>query len=229
MAPSDPTSEFGLIDWIRQRTRAVRKSSAPSWASATIAPFSMSPRDAACSSRPTCSWTAATSGSKKMDPSAVGFKALGVNLSDIAAMAGVPRRGPCGSRVAANRRAASWRRESLPGSRRLADRFQVDLIGGDTNAWNGPLVISVTMIGEASARGPVCRSGARPGDAILVTGSARRQPVRGPTPAPGTASGRGPCLHESAQLHAMIDISDGLSSDLSHILDRKRRSRGLAR
>ncbi len=54
--------------------------------------------------------------------------------------------------------------------RALADRFAIDLVGGDTNAWDGPLVVSVTLLGEATARGAVRRAGARPGDVVLVTG-----------------------------------------------------------
>ena len=44
----------------------------------------------------------------------------------------------------------------------MADRFGVDLVGGDTNAWDGPLVITVTVLGQATVRGAVRRSGAGP-------------------------------------------------------------------
>ena len=53
----------------------------------------------------------------------------------------------------------------------LAERFHVAIAGGDTNSWDGPLVVSVTALGEVTADGPLCRSGAEPGDRIIVTGS----------------------------------------------------------
>jgi thiamine-monophosphate kinase len=148
---------------------------------------------------------------------AVGYKALGVNLSDIAAMAGVPRVAlvavalPRGQAVAVAQGIHA-------GMRVLADRFAVDLVGGDTNAWDGPLVITLTLLGEPSARGPVLRSGAQPGDAILVTGSLGGSLFSGRHLRPEPRIAEALALHEAAGLHAMIDISDGLSADLGHIL-----------
>ena len=102
-------------------------------------------------------------------PRLVGRKAMAVNLSDIAAMAGkpvaavvsvgLPRQG--GRRLA---------EELYHGLREMADQFKTALAGGDTNSWEGPLVISVTLIGEATNRGPVRRNGARQGDWLLLTG-----------------------------------------------------------
>ncbi len=100
----------------------------------------------------------------------------------------------------------------------LAERFHVDLIGGDTNAWNGPLVICITLLGEATSRGPVRRSGAKPGDAILVTGALGGSLHAGRHLSPEPRIAEALALHEKAPLHAMIDISDGLAADLSHIL-----------
>jgi len=100
----------------------------------------------------------------------------------------------------------------------LAERFGVDLVGGDTNAWDGPLVVSVTLIGEASARGAVCRNGAKAGDVILVTGPLGGSLHAGRHLRPEPRVAEALALHEAAPLHALIDISDGLSSDLSHIL-----------
>lgn len=146
----------------------------------------------------------------------VGYKALAVNLSDIAAMACIP--------VAAllavalpSAEAVEIARGLHSGMRSLADRFGVSLIGGDTNAWDGPLVVSVTLLGEATEGPPIRRSGAKPGDAILVTG-----------PLGGSLLGRHlhpePRINEAlalrrlVELHAMIDVSDGLASDLGHVL-----------
>jgi thiamine-monophosphate kinase len=150
-------------------------------------------------------------------PEAVGYKALAVNLSDIAAMAGIPVAAVVA--VALPRASAVAVAKGLhAGMAPLAERFGVDLVGGDTNAWDGPLVVSVTVLGEATARGPVRRSGARPGDAILVTGPLGGSLLgRHLRPEPRVAEAL--ALHAAAPIHAMIDLSDGLTSDLGHILD----------
>src|SRR5204863_7939886 len=95
------------------------------------------------------------------------------------------------------------------------------VVGGDTTGWDGPLVISVTVLGEATERGPVRRGGARPGDWVLVTG-----PLGGSilgkhlefTPRVREALR----LHELADLHAMVDVSDGLAADVFHICEESR-------
>ncbi|MBX9580877.1 MAG: thiamine-phosphate kinase [Gemmataceae bacterium] len=103
----------------------------------------------------------------------------------------------------------------------MADAFNVPLVGGDTNSWAGRLVISVTVFGEATARGPVLRSGARPGDWVMVTGPLGGS-IKGHhltfTPRVREALR----LHEVAELHAMADVSDGLAADLNHILEESR-------
>jgi thiamine-monophosphate kinase len=160
----------------------------------------------------------------RLDPDgaeAVGYKALAVNLSDIAAMAGVP--------VAAVVAVALPRAQAVAvaqglhaGMLPLAERFGVDLVGGDTNAWDGPLVIGVTVLGEATPRGPVRRAGAQPGDVIFVTGPLGGSLLgRHLRPEPRIAEAL--ALHATAPIRAMIDLSDGLSSDLGHILDESGR------
>src|SRR5206468_1351181 len=107
------------------------------------------------------------------------------------------------------------------GLRQAADEFGVPVVGGDTNSWDGALVISVTVLGEATDRGPVLRGGAKPGDWVFVTG-----PLGGSilghhldfTPRVREAL----ALHAAADLHAMCDVSDGLSADLNHILEESR-------
>ncbi len=149
-------------------------------------------------------------------PGDVGHKALAVNLSDIAAMAGVPIAAVVAVALPRDR-AVEVARGVHAGLIALAERFEVDLVGGDTNAWDGPLVISVTLLGEASPPGPVRRSGARPGDAILVTGALGGSLLgRHLRPEPRVAEAL--ILHHRAPLHALIDISDGFAADLAHIL-----------
>jgi thiamine-monophosphate kinase len=150
-------------------------------------------------------------------PRRVGRKAMAVNLSDIAAMAGKPVAAVVsvglprdGGRALAE--------ELYLGLREMADAFETALVGGDTNTWNGPLVISVTLLGEATGRGPVTRAGAKPGDWLLVTGALGGS-IRGKhldfTPRVREAQR----LHELAELHALIDLSDGLAADLGHVCD----------
>jgi thiamine-monophosphate kinase len=145
---------------------------------------------------------------------------MAVNLSDIAAMAGRPVAAVAS--VGLPRQGGRALAEELyRGLREAADAFSTALVGGDTNSWNGPLVISVTVIGEATARGPVRRSGARPGDWLLVTGPLGGS-IRGKhltfTPRVREAL----ALHTLADLHAMIDISDGLAADVHHIAEESR-------
>ena len=108
--------------------------------------------------------------------------------------------------------------ELFHGLREMAAAFDTAIVGGDTNTWRGPLAITVTLLGEATAKGPVLRSGAKPGDWLCVTG-----PLGGSilgkhltfTPRVREALR----LHELVDLHAMIDISDGLAADLHHLCD----------
>ena len=150
-------------------------------------------------------------------PEQIGRKAMGVNLSDIAAMAGVPIAAVIA--LALPRNGAEAIAKGLhDGMAPLAERFEVALVGGDTNAWDGPLVISLTVIGEVPAGAAVLRSGARPGDVIFVTGPLGGSLLgRHLDPEPRIAEAL--ALRDNGPIHAMIDLSDGLSSDLRHILD----------
>ncbi|MBL9163569.1 MAG: thiamine-phosphate kinase [Planctomycetaceae bacterium] len=154
------------------------------------------------------------------DPRLVGHKALGVNLSDLAAMAAeplaavvslvLPRKG-CGGRDG-KQLAIELYRGMLP----LAEQFNVAIAGGDTNSWDGPLAISITALGRATVHGPLTRSGARPGDYVLVTGALG-----------GSILGRhlrveprvreALLLNERYELSAGMDISDGLALDASRL------------
>jgi hypothetical protein len=88
-----------------------------------------------------------------------GRKAMAANLSDIAAMAGSPLAAvtavalPHGGGL-------GFAEELYRGLRDAADEFGMPIVGGDTNSWTGPLVISVTVLGEPTGRGAVTRAGA---------------------------------------------------------------------
>ncbi len=147
---------------------------------------------------------------------AIGRKCLGVNLSDIAAMAGRPIAAVVAVALPRDR-AAEIGLGLHAGIEEMAREFGISLVGGDTNAWDGPLVVSVTLLGEATARGPVLRAGARADDVILVTGPLGGSRLgRHLDPRPRVAEAL--ALRAAADLHAMIDLSDGLASDLPHIL-----------
>lgn len=159
----------------------------------------------------------------------VGQKSINVNLSDLAAMAATPRfvvitvclpRGGEDS-LGEGTRADSFADELMAGMLNAAAEFDVAIVGGDTTSWDGPLVISVTAIGEAHEKGLVTRSGARPGDWICVTGELG-----------GSLAGHhlnfiprvreAQFLHEVTTLSAMLDVSDGLVADLYHVLEESR-------
>ena len=153
----------------------------------------------------------------QVDPRRVGRKALAVNLSDLAAMAGEPLAGVVA--LALPRKGGMDLAVRLyEGLLPLAEEYRLAVAGGDTNSWDGPLVISVTLIGRVTERGPLRRRGARPGDRILVTGSFGGSILgRHLDFQPRVAEAL--LLAERYQLDAGIDASDGLSIDLSHLAE----------
>ncbi|MBN1912476.1 MAG: thiamine-phosphate kinase [Pirellulales bacterium] len=151
----------------------------------------------------------------EVDPRRVGHKALAVNLSDLAAMAARPLAGVIA--LALPRRGGLELALALyDGILPLAERYDLAVAGGDTNSWDGPLAVSITLLGQVTERGPLLRSGATPGDRILVTGAFG-----------GSILGRHLdveprvdevlLLAQHYKLHAGIDVSDGLSIDLFHL------------
>ncbi|REK12915.1 MAG: thiamine-monophosphate kinase [Planctomycetota bacterium] len=148
-------------------------------------------------------------------PQRVGRKALAVNLSDLAAMAARPLAGVVA--LALPRQGAFELAQGLyEGMLPLAAEYDLVIAGGDTNTWDGPLAISVTLIGEVTDAGPLLRSGARSGDAILVTGRFGGSRL-------GHQFDFDPRVEEALwlitryPLRAGIDTSDGLSLDLARV------------
>jgi thiamine-monophosphate kinase len=152
----------------------------------------------------------------------IGRQALGANLSDLAAMAAkplaafislaLPRSGPAG--IGPLEMAIGLYEGLLP----LAREFDIAIAGGDTNTFDGPLVISVTALGLPLECGPLTRSGGQPGDWLMVTGSLGGSLLGHMfdfTPRVREAI----LLHERYQLAAGIDISDGLALDASRLAD----------
>src|SRR5947199_6981883 len=142
--------EFAYIDWLRRRT--------PSDPRVLIGPGDDT---AAVSLTPGAPCLVTTDmlldGScfrlAEAGPRRVGRKAMAVNLSDIAAMAGRPVAAVVS--VGLPRRGGRALAEELYlGLREVADAFDTAIVGGDTNSWDGPLSISVTLLGEATPPGP---------------------------------------------------------------------------
>ena len=145
-----------------------------------------------------------------------GKKAMKRNLSDVAAMAALPL---CAvASVAFTKGTARKESEEVyRGLRTSADVFHCPLVGGDVGVWDGKLAISVTVFARPAGIRPVLRSGAKVGDWVCVTGSlgGAWHSKRHMDFLPRINEARIlACRHE---LHAMIDISDGLAADLAHI------------
>jgi thiamine-monophosphate kinase len=154
----------------------------------------------------------------EVDPRRVGRKALAVNLSDLAAMAAKPQAVvvaialPRGDSAAALELAIALYEGMLP----LAEEFDVPIVGGDTNLHDGPLVVCGTAFGLVTGRGPLTRGGGQVGDRLLVTGKLGGS-IAGHhldfTPRIHEAL----LLHKRYNLHAGMDLSDGLALDASRL------------
>jgi len=168
-------------------------------------------------------------------PGKLGHKALAVNLSDLAAMGADPRWVTLA--LALPESDEKWIAAFADGFFRLARRFEVDLIGGDTT--RGPLSISVTAIGEVPPGLALRRDAARVGDEIWVSGTTGEAALalahlRGRVALHGAAledclarlEAPEPRIELGGRLRglarAAIDVSDGLLADLGHILEASR-------
>jgi thiamine-monophosphate kinase len=182
-------------------------------------------------------------------PNQLGHKALAVSLSDIAAMGARPRWTLLSIGVPGDVWDTGFIERLYEGFFQLADRFGVALIGGDLSRTPEQIVINSIAIGESLTGRDVLRAGAKPGDQIYVTGflgdaaaglrlierGARLQTdkpsvtdtnsidhllLRHLQPEPRV--GWGLLIGDQQLATAMIDISDGLSSDLNHLCDESK-------
>ncbi len=167
------------------------------------------------------------------EPEALGHKALAVNLSDLAAMGAAPRYVTLALTLPEVNH--EWLAAFARGLHRLADRYGVELIGGDTT--RGPLSMTLTVIGAVNGATTLRRDRAQEGDEIWVSGQlggaalalahlqgrARLAPeafsqaasrLHKPEPRIGLGMGL------LGVAHAAIDVSDGLVADLGHICER---------
>jgi len=166
-------------------------------------------------------------------PESVGHRCLARGLSDIAAMGGTPIAAFLSLALPA-RLPQSWVDRFIKGLLSLAKRYSVALAGGDTAQSPAGVLADIIVMGSVPKGTAVIRSGARPGNAIYVTGAlggsaatlnllrTKRKVVPSETdrhfyPRPRLEVGR--YLREKHIATAMIDLSDGLSTDLAHICD----------
>jgi thiamine-monophosphate kinase len=164
-------------------------------------------------------------------PRELGSKSLAVNLSDIAAMGGIPRFALL-SLAIPPALPLDFLDAFIAGFSARAAQYDVTLIGGDTCSSRSGFVIAVTLLGEQQSDRIVRRSGARPGDHLYVTGTVGDSALGLELLRQGERSGAAitrhldPLSRNEAGLMlagkglatAMIDVSDGLVADLGHIL-----------
>ncbi|MFQ5780280.1 MAG: thiamine-phosphate kinase [Nitrospiria bacterium] len=168
----------------------------------------------------------------------IGYKAIAVNISDVAAMGGIPRYFLI-SLGLNNRIKVSDLDQLYRGLERGGREAALELIGGNTTLSKGPFFISLTMLGEVPKKEMIRRAGAKPGDALYVTGSLGNAAAglellkKGVHPksfpqlvrhyqTPPVRWREGRLLARDGIPSAMIDLSDGLASDLNHMVEEGR-------
>ena len=167
-------------------------------------------------------------------PHQIGYKTMAANLSDIAAMGGLPRYAMVVLALP-GKMSLQWVTQLYQGLMSLARKYDTFLIGGDISSSPLSLMVSVMLLGEVERNRQVTRSGCRPGDKIFVTGTlgdsnagleilkkakkkGRQYPFlvrRHLFPSPRIPEGRFLASHQFAS--SMIDLSDGLATDLRHL------------
>ncbi|HEX7091598.1 MAG TPA: thiamine-phosphate kinase [Longimicrobiales bacterium] len=164
-----------------------------------------------------------------LEPEEIGYRATAAALSDLAAVAARPIGILC-SLACAPADAAGYAPRVVAGLHEAASELGAVLLGGDLARSPGPLALDIVVVGEAAR--PVLRAGARPGDALWVTGelgaaaaavlawqwgesppaAARRAFAR-----PKARVREALWLAERGLPHALIDLSDGLAGDAAHL------------
>ena len=167
----------------------------------------------------------------------IGRRLAAVNLSDIAAMGGQPR-WALASFALPDGIEAGFVEDCVRGLADELRRFGAQVVGGNLTG-SATLILDLTLLGEAQPSSLLGRSGARPGDVILLTGdlgaaAAGRLALEAHLPRaeaesciarhlePRARIEAGQAIAATGLAHAMIDISDGLAQDLGHICDASR-------
>ncbi len=168
-------------------------------------------------------------------PETIGYRAIARSLSDIAAMGAVPKYALVA--LALSKRASRrWVESLYEGMWRLARRYRVGILGGDTARYSGKTLLDVAVIGEVARGKALLRSGAKPGDRLFVAGTlglsawglellkarARKGMAHEALRAhlyPEPQCGLGRYLAKEGLASAAIDVSDGLSTDLHRLCE----------
>jgi thiamine-monophosphate kinase len=166
----------------------------------------------------------------------IGAKCVVANVSDAAAMGGFPTRAVLSVCIPGDMTDDDVT-ELYDGALDVCKRYGAEVVGGDTVGSPSGLMISVALVGAVDRDHVILRSGAVVGDAVIVTGAlggseaglramTKGLPAEGGVPraverhnAPVPRVAEAQALIEVATPHAMIDVSDGLSSDVLHICD----------
>lgn len=229
--------EFGLIDRIRKMTSVPD----PSWVGigddCAVIPLSPETGGAPASDL-LVSTDMLVEGThflmEDISPRQLGWKSAAVNISDIAAMGGKPI-ATFLSLALPKTLPEQWMQEFMEGYNGISEKYGAALLGGDTTCSPDRICINVAVLGTCPRGKARLRSAARPGDLVCVTGTlgdsaaglrlildgqkgaAPRLMDRHYTPTPRVEEGLAlSCL---PGVHAMMDISDGVGSDLRHILE----------
>ncbi|HYW36286.1 MAG TPA: thiamine-phosphate kinase [Balneolaceae bacterium] len=171
-------------------------------------------------------------------PDEIGYKAAAVNLSDIAAMGGRPT-GIFLSLGLPSSTSVSWVSSFMEGFNGLCKKYEVPLLGGDTTGSVHDIMIGITVLGDVPKSHLKLRADAKSGDVVCVTGtlgeaaaglqlfqkvrsmadnkSAEFLVQRYKSPVPAVEEGQ--WLGNHSEVHAMIDLSDGLATDGNHICE----------
>jgi thiamine-monophosphate kinase len=152
---------------------------------------------------------------KNSRPELVGWKAMARPLSDFAAMSGVPQFALV-TLIAPSQRTLEWVKKLYRGIDKAARKFEVAVVGGETSNIKGPTVISISVTGFVETKRWVGRSGGKVKDELFVTGrlggSLRGRHLKF---VPRIAESR--WLTKNFRVHAMMDLSDGLGTDLPRL------------
>jgi thiamine-monophosphate kinase len=145
----------------------------------------------------------------------VGWKAMMRPLSDFAATSAVPQFALV-TLIVSKKTEVTWVEELYRGLRRAARRFELNIVGGETSNTAGPIAISTTVVGFVERGRAVSRRGGKAGDDLFVTGrlggALRQKHLKF---IPRIVESR--WLTKNFSIHAMMDLSDGLGSDLPRL------------
>lgn len=230
--------EFQLIDWIRQRTQkqAIRKEIHIGDDASAYRTSGRMHELVTCDAmieEVHWSWD-------WCDPQSLGYKIAAINLSDIAAMGGIPKRAHLALAIPRQQKKTVVQ-PMLRSMLKTLKQHHVVLVGGDTVLSPGPMMITLTLQGEVAPQEILLRSQAKKGDLLFVTGDLgaaaagldllkryKKVPSHYSvltkkllTPEPRLEVSR--LLAQSGKVHALIDLSDGLAGDVRHLAKASRK------